>query len=68
MAGRDDFLFPPEHQGVLAARIPSARLEIIERAGHNPHLERPAEVFAALTDFIQPGAVSPARSLAAQPG
>jgi proline iminopeptidase len=76
MAGREDFLFPPEHQGVLAARIPNARLEIIERAGHNPHVERPAEVFAAVTDFIQPGAVSPARPLqrhprqtrAAQPG
>jgi hypothetical protein len=61
---------------VLAARIPNARLEIIERAGHNPHVERPAEVFAAVTDFIQPGAVSPARPLqrhprqtrAAQPG
>jgi proline iminopeptidase len=40
MAGRDDFVFPPEHQGQLAAGIPSARLEIIERAGHNPHDER----------------------------
>ena len=33
MAGRDDFLFPPEHQGQLAAGIPNARLEWIERAG-----------------------------------
>ena len=42
MAGRDDFVFPPEHQLELAAAIPHARLQIIERAGHNPHSEQPA--------------------------
>jgi proline iminopeptidase len=52
MAGRDDFIFPPEHQGVLAAGIPNARLRIIERAGHNPHLEQPDRVFAAVREFI----------------
>jgi pimeloyl-ACP methyl ester carboxylesterase len=52
IAGRDDFLFPPEHQSQLAAGIPNARLEIIERAGHNPHNERPADVMKAVTDFI----------------
>ena len=54
MAGRDDFQFPPEHQVQLAAGIPGARLEIIERAGHNAHSERPAEVIAALVDFVAP--------------
>lgn len=52
MAGRDDFVFPPEHQGQLAAGIPNARLEIIERAGHNPHDEATAEVMKAVRDFI----------------
>lgn len=52
MAGRDDFVFPPEHQGQLAAGIPNARLEIIERAGHNPHDERTTEVMAIIRDFI----------------
>jgi proline iminopeptidase len=52
MAGRDDFIFPPEHQAELAAGLPNARLKIIERAGHNPHSERPAEVMEALSDFI----------------
>jgi proline iminopeptidase len=52
MAGRDDFLFPPEHQAELAAGIPGARLRIIERAGHNPHSERPDEVMEAVRDFI----------------
>jgi proline iminopeptidase len=52
MAGRDDFVFPPEHQGQLAAGIPNARLEIIEHAGHNPHNEQTAEVMEAVRNFI----------------
>ena len=55
LAGRDDFLFPPEHQRQLAAGIPGARLQIIERAGHNAHSERPTEVLKAVTDFISAG-------------
>ena len=51
-AGRDDFLFPPESQALLAAGIPNARLRIIERAGHNPQMERPAETLAAVSDFL----------------
>jgi proline-specific peptidase len=52
MAGRDDFVFPPEAQLELAAGIPNARLRIIERAGHNPHSEQPAEVMEAVSDFL----------------
>jgi proline iminopeptidase len=52
LAGRDDFLFPPVHQAELAAGIPGARLRIIERAGHNPHEEQPAEVMQAVREFI----------------
>lgn len=52
MAGRDDFVFPPECQRELAAGIPDARLHIIERAGHNPHDEQAAEVMRAVRDFI----------------
>ena len=54
LAGRDDFLFPPEHQRQLAAGIPGARLQIIERAGHNAHSEQPAEVLKAVTDSSPP--------------
>ena len=57
MAGRHDFLFPPEHQAILADRIPNADLELIERAGHNPHKERTAEVIRAIRDFV--GAPTP---------
>ena len=52
IAGRDDFIFPPEHQRELAAGIPGARLELIDQAGHNPHAEQPAAVMRAIRDFI----------------
>jgi proline iminopeptidase len=52
MGGRDDFIFPPECQQALAAGISSARLRLIERAGHNPHEEQTAEVMAAVREFI----------------
>lgn len=56
MAGRDDFLFPPESQTEFAARIPNARFRIIDRAGHNPHEERTDEVMAAVREFVLPEA------------
>jgi proline iminopeptidase len=52
MAGRHDFLFPPEHQAILADRLPNAELVLIERAGHNPQMERPAEVIRAVKNFM----------------
>ena len=55
MAGRDDFVFPPEHQAELAAGIPNARLRIIERAGHNPHRSGPPRSWQAVRDFISAG-------------
>jgi proline iminopeptidase len=52
LAGRYDFLFPPEHQAILADRIPNARLELIECAGHNPQEEQQAEVIRILKRFL----------------
>jgi proline iminopeptidase len=52
MAGREDFIYPPEHQEELAARIPNARLVIIDRAGHNPHDEQTAETLQAVRNFM----------------
>jgi proline iminopeptidase len=53
LAGRYDFLFPPEHQAILADRLPNARLELIECAGHNPQMERPTVVIDAIRRFIK---------------
>ena len=57
VAGRDDFLFPPESQALLAAGIPNARLRIIERAGHSPQAERPAQTLATVAEFLAAGTV-----------
>jgi proline iminopeptidase len=60
MAGRHDFVFPPECQRELAAGIPGASLRIVERAGHSPDLEQPAEVMEAVSDFLSAGVAVPA--------
>jgi pimeloyl-ACP methyl ester carboxylesterase len=60
MAGREDFIFPPECQEALAAAIPNASLRLIDRAGHNPHEERTTEVMDAVRDFLRAGAAIPA--------
>jgi proline iminopeptidase len=52
LAGRHDFLFPPEHQAILADRLPNAQLELVEFAGHNPHEERPAETLPIVRRFL----------------
>lgn len=53
LAGRNDFVFPPECQRQLAAGIPNAHLHLIDHAGHNPHDERTAEVLRAVRDFVK---------------
>jgi proline iminopeptidase len=61
IAGRDDFVFPPECQLELATGIPGARLRIVERAGHDTHSEQPAEVMRAVSDFVSAPASVQAR-------
>lgn len=55
LAGRYDFQFPPEHQAILADRLPDARLELIECAGHNAHVEQSAEVIRIVRRFLSAG-------------
>jgi proline iminopeptidase len=54
LAGRYDFLFPPEHQAILADRLPNAQLELVERAGHNPQMEQTALVVELIKRFVHP--------------
>jgi proline iminopeptidase len=51
-AGRYDFLFPPEHQAILADRIPDARLELIESAGHNPQIAEQEVTVGIIRSFL----------------
>jgi proline iminopeptidase len=68
LAGRDDFLFPPECQAILADRLPHATLEIIERAGHNPQDENPGAVVEAIRAFLkrEQAAVTPELAMTAR--
>lgn len=58
MAGREDFVFPPECQQQLAAGIPGSQLVIIDGAGHNPQDEQTAEVIRVLRTFLAAKAAS----------
>jgi proline iminopeptidase len=52
IAGREDFVFPPECQRELVEGIPGAQLVLVDEAGHNPQDEMPAEVMAVLRPFL----------------
>jgi pimeloyl-ACP methyl ester carboxylesterase len=50
--GQDDRLVPPVYAEEFARRIPGARVETVERAGHAPHLEQPETVARLVRDFL----------------
>lgn len=52
IAGRQDFVFPPECQEELAAGIPGSQLVLVDGAGHSPQDEKPAEVIPVLRAFL----------------
>jgi pimeloyl-ACP methyl ester carboxylesterase len=52
LVGGDDVLTPPALAESLVARIPGARLEVIDGAGHLSNLERPLRFNAALRGFL----------------
>ena len=60
LSGREDFLFPPEHQAILADRLPNAQLEIIEHAGHSPHAEQSDRVIPIIEEFLTAAVRAPA--------
>jgi pimeloyl-ACP methyl ester carboxylesterase len=52
VVGEEDIATPPALARRIAAAIPGARLEIIERAGHLCTLEEPGAITALLEDFL----------------
>ncbi|HEY6839455.1 MAG TPA: alpha/beta hydrolase, partial [Geobacteraceae bacterium] len=50
--GENDRVVPLAHGRRLAAEVPGARLVVIPSCGHNPHEERAAETFAAISSFL----------------
>ena len=53
ICGTADRLTPPKYSEYLQDQIPDGRLFMVEGAGHMVMLEKPAEVAAAATDFLQ---------------
>lgn len=58
MAGRDDFVFPPECQRELADGIPGAQLVLVDGAGHSPQDEQTDRVMRTLRAFLSGRSVS----------
>ncbi|HVF03962.1 MAG TPA: alpha/beta fold hydrolase [Frankiaceae bacterium] len=56
--GRDSFI-PVSHAANFAERVPTARVEVFENAGHFPHVDEPARFAALLADFV--ATTAPAR-------
>jgi pimeloyl-ACP methyl ester carboxylesterase len=50
--GNADQVIAPAHAHEFAPWIDGARVELIERAGHLPHIERPNQVSRIVRDFF----------------
>ena len=50
--GREDVPIPVEEAELLAARIPGARLELVEAAGHQSNMDHPVEITALIRAFL----------------
>ncbi len=50
--GKQDRLVPPAYAEEFASRIPGARVEMIDQAGHLPTVEHPARVAGLVEDFL----------------
>ncbi|HEV8308433.1 MAG TPA: alpha/beta hydrolase [Methylomirabilota bacterium] len=50
--GKEDRLVPPIYGEEFARRLPGARVEIVDQAGHAPHLEHPEAVARLVRDFL----------------
>jgi 3-oxoadipate enol-lactonase len=53
VAGTADVVVDPRNSRLLAERIPGARLELIEGAGHNVFWERPQEFAHLVEEFLE---------------
>jgi len=52
MWGREDRIVPADCGELYRRAIAGARLEVIDRCGHFPYLEKPAEFWRAISPFL----------------
>ncbi len=52
--GKDDRLVPPVYADEFTRRIPGARLQTVDGAGHAPQVEQPEAVARMVRDFVSP--------------
>jgi pimeloyl-ACP methyl ester carboxylesterase len=50
--GREDRLVPAVYADEFTRRLPGARLQTVDGAGHAPHLEHTAAVARVVSDFL----------------
>jgi pimeloyl-ACP methyl ester carboxylesterase len=50
--GKEDRLVPPVYADEFKRRLPGARVQTVDGAGHAPHLERPEAVARIVGDFL----------------
>jgi pimeloyl-ACP methyl ester carboxylesterase len=50
--GKEDRIVPPVYAEEFVRRIPGARAETVDQAGHAPHLEQPDAVVRLVRDFL----------------
>jgi pimeloyl-ACP methyl ester carboxylesterase len=50
--GKEDRLVPPVYADEFTQRIPGARVQTVDGAGHVPHLERPEVVARMIREFV----------------
>lgn len=50
--GQQDGLIAPAYAPEFASRIAGARIELLDDAGHLPHLEQPDRVAHLVRDFL----------------
>ncbi len=60
LAGTADLMIPPDHAATLAARLPDARLVLLDGLGHLFFNQAPDEVARLVTDFLAGAARSEA--------
>jgi pimeloyl-ACP methyl ester carboxylesterase len=53
--GKEDRVVPPVYADEFGRRIPGARVQTVDGAGHAPHLEHPEKVARMVVDFLGRG-------------